>query len=52
MPPNGLGPVYSGKTSYGLTDFALDLAEHNLFDVFCSAVVMAFFSNFVRRFRR
>jgi hypothetical protein len=35
---HGLGPVYSGKTSYGLADFALDLEEHSLFDIFCSAV--------------
>lgn len=36
---HGVGPFYSRKESYGLTDFVPDdPAENSLFDIFCSDV--------------
>ncbi len=36
---HGVGPFYSRKESYGLTDFVRDdPAENSLFDIFCSDV--------------
>ena len=32
----GVRPLYTGKKSYGPANFELDLADDNVFDVFCS----------------